>query len=148
MTAWIYAITDSTQENRVRISYIDADPETWAGQQIENVQVQYAVLAHNPHLIKQKTQQYLSACKCQPNNKHDDWFECDFLEAITVMRWLTAQQRHREFFANEAAQHQQKLEAEQRQKIAQAKKIKMFKMMGLILLVVGSGVGAWWYFGR
>lgn len=146
MTAWIYVITDTQRDNQVRISYIKQEPHQWLMQDNASLQLQYAAQGSNPHRAKLQIHHHLQACKCLPNDKSDDWFECALPDALTVVQWALGTPRIREQFANQAAQWQQQ-QIQQQQK--QLKKEKIFFSikwsMGILTVTALLLALRWWW---
>lgn len=146
MNAWICVMTDTQRENCVRVSHVEQDPMQWAAQQPENWRLQYAVQGQNPYRAKMLIHQHLLACKCLPNDKHDDWFECGLADAIMLTQAASCAPRLAEIYANDGLlyqQEQQRIELKRRHK---ARWLLGLKWGGIVLLV-GAALGAfgWWW---
>lgn len=146
MNAWICVMTDTQRENRVRVSYVEQDPVQWAAQQPENGRLQYAVQGQNPHRAKWQAHQHLHLCKCLPEDKYDDWFECALIDAIMVAQWASGAPRLAEIYVNEGAAWQQEQNRILLKKQKRARWILGLKY-GTLVLGVGAALWAfrWWW---
>lgn len=146
MSAWIYVITDTQRENQVRMSYVEQDPAQWVALQNESTRLQYAIKGQNPHRAKLKAHQHLHLCKCFPDDKHDDWFECELAVAITVAQWASGMPRLAEMYANDGLILQQQQNAIQLKQQQKARLIRGIKC-GSVLLTLGAALWAlrWWW---
>lgn len=146
MTAWIYVITDSQRDNHVRISYMEQEPNQWLMQQNSSMQLQYAAQGANPHRAKLQIYQHLQSCKCLPNDKADDWFECALPDALTVVQWALGVPRTSEQFANQALEWQQQQMLQQQQRQKKEKIILSIKWFVIVLLMsVALFALRWWW---
>lgn len=146
MNAWICVMTDTQRENCVRVSYVEQEPVQWAAKQPETVQLHYAVQGQNPHRAKWQAHQYLHLCKCLPEDKHDDWFECALRDAIMVVQWASGAPRLAEIYVNDGVAVQQEQIRIQLKKQQRARLVWTVKYGGMALLV-GAALWAflWWW---
>lgn len=146
MNAWICVMTDTQRENCVRVSYVEQDPVQWAAQQPENWRLQYAVQGQNPHRAKWQAHQHLHLCKCLPEDKHDDWFECALHDAIMVAQWASGVPRLAEIYVNDGVAFQQ-AQIRIQQKAQQKARLVWGLKYGAIVVVFGGAFGAflWWW---
>lgn len=146
MSAWIYVISDSQRENQVCISYVEQDPTQWQTPQNESMQLEYAVKGQNPHRAKLLIHQHLHLCKCLPDDKHDDWFECGLADAIMLAQWASGTPRLAEMYAHNGLIFQQEQNLIQLKKRKKARLILGIKYAATVLCVgVACWAFRWWW---